>query len=96
MKCLSILKAPYDACADPIWPAMWYYVVTRTENLLHTTTWLEHYDFTTDFDLCQSSDSPGDYGKDQTEIIRQKIHVWKRPDTYSMVLIASAEAELTY
>ena len=69
----------------------------RPDNCQKNHVWKFNYTyFTTDFDLCQSSDSLGDYGKDQTEIIRQKLHVWKRPDTYNMVLIASTEAGLTY
>ena len=36
-------KGSYGACPNPIWPAMWCYGGTRTQNLLHKTTWLEHY-----------------------------------------------------
>ena len=36
-------KGSYGACPNPIWPATWCYGGTRTQNLLHKTTWLEHY-----------------------------------------------------
>ena len=36
-------KGSYGACPNPIWPATRSYGGTRTQNLLHKTTWLEHY-----------------------------------------------------
>ena len=42
---------------------------------------------TTYVHLCQSPDSPGNDGKDPTEVIRRLLHLWKRPDTDNIASI---------